>query len=249
MAIDRLIYIAMTGAQQALAQQAVTAHNLSNAGTTGYKAEGATFRAVPVLGAGLPTRAYSVVATAGADFTPGAIQRTGRDLDVAVDGPGLIAVQGRDGNEAYTRNGSFSVDADGQLQTRTGLLVLGEGGPITIPADSKLAIGKDGTISATTIGQSAANVSILGQIKLVNPAKSDLRRGDDGLFRATGGAPADTDPTVTLIGGALEDSNVNPVAAMIDMINGARAFDLHMKLMQSADQNAQRASQLLNAGA
>jgi flagellar basal-body rod protein FlgF len=246
--MDRLIYIAMTGAQQALAQQTVTSHNLANASTTGYKAETTTFRVAPVVGPGLPTRAYAVETTTGADLTPGAIQRTGRDLDVAIGGEGFLAVQGRDGNEAYTRNGSLAVDADGQLQTRGGLLVIGEGGPITIPPDSKLAIGKDGTISATTGGQSAANVTVLGKIKLVNPVKGDLARGADGLFRTKNGADADADPTVTLVAGALEDSNVNSVAAMIDMIAIARQFDMQMKLLQNAEQNAQRATQLLAAG-
>jgi flagellar basal-body rod protein FlgF len=141
------------------------------------------------------------------------------------------------------------LDPDGQLQTRSGLPVLGEGGPITIPPDSQIAIGKDGTISATTLGQSAANVSILGQIKLVNPGKANLVRGDDGLFRTASGQPADTDPAVTLVGGALEDSNVNTVGAMIDMIDLARSFDLQMKLMQSVDQNAQRSAQLLTTSA
>jgi flagellar basal-body rod protein FlgF len=246
--MDRLIYIAMTGAQQALAQQSVTAHNLANAGTTGYKAETTAFRVAPVTGPGLPTRAYAVETTTGADFTPAAIQKTGRDLDVAIDGDGFIVVQGRDGSEAYTRNGSLALDTDGQLQTRTGLLVMGDGGPITIPPDSKLAIGKDGTISATTGGQSAANVAVLGKLKLVNPATTDLARGAAGLYRMKNGGEADVDPAVTLAAGALEDSNVNSVGAMIDMISIARQFDMQMKLLQNAEQNAQRATTLLGAG-
>jgi flagellar basal-body rod protein FlgF len=245
--MDRLIYIAMTGAQQVLNQQAVSTHNLANASTAGFKAETAAFRAAPIQGPGLPTRAYAVDATTGADLAPGTIQGTGRDLDVAIEGEGFIAVQALDGSEAYTRNGSFVIDADGQLQTRSGLPVLGEGGPINIPADSKLAIGRDGTVSASIQGQSAANVAVLGKIKLVNPAKGELTRGPDGLFRMPGGVPADADPAVALVGGALESSNVNAVASMVEMINLARQFELHMKILQNAEQNAQRASQLLAA--
>src|SRR5450432_1061957 len=143
--MDRLIYIAMTGAHQLLEQQAVAAHNLANAGTNGYKSETVAFRSAPVQGPGLPTRAYAVAASTGADFSGGTIQRTGRDLDVAVQGEGFISVQARDGNEAYTRDGGFELDTEGQLRTRGGLAVLGDGGPITIPQDSAVSIASDGT--------------------------------------------------------------------------------------------------------
>jgi flagellar basal-body rod protein FlgF len=245
--MDRLIYIAMTGAQQTFEQQAVAAHNLSNASTAGYKSETVAFRSAPVQGPGLQTRAYAVAASMGADLTPGSTQTTGRGLDVAVQGDGFIAVQASDGSEAYTRDGSLQTDADGQLQTRGGLAVLGDGGPITIPPDSTVAIGKDGTVSVTTNGQPINNVQIVGQIKLVNPGKTNVAKGADGLFRTKSGGPAEADPTVTLASGAIESSNVNPVSAMVDMINLARQFEMHMKMLQSVDGNSQRATQLLSA--
>lgn len=245
--MDRLIFLAMTGAQQLLQQQAVTAHNLANAGTTGYKAETAAFRVAPVVGPGLPTRAYALDTTTGADLTPGAVQATGRDLDVAIEGPGFFAVEARDGSEAYTRNGSFDISPEGELMTRTGLTVLGEGGPITIPPDSKVQIGRDGTVSATTPGQSAT-VNVVGRLKLVNPAAADVQKSPDGLFRLRSGQPADADDSVSVTAGALESSNVNAVAAMVDMINLARNFEMQMKMLQSADSNEQRANQLLAAG-
>ena len=162
-----------------------------------------------------------------------------------MQGDGFIAVQARDGSEAYTRDGSFDVDPEGQLQTRGGLPVLGEGGPIVIPPDSSVSIAKDGTISVTTNGQSASNVTIVGQIKLVNPGAQDITRGSDGLFRTRNGSPADTDPNVAVVSGAVESSNVNAVASMVDMINLARQFDLQMKMLQNAESNSQRATQLL----
>jgi flagellar basal-body rod protein FlgF len=247
--MDRLIYIAMTGAQQAFEQQAVAAHNLSNASTAGYKSETVASRSAPVQGPGLQTRTYAVAASTGADLTPGSLQQTGRALDVAVEGDGFITVQAPDGTEAYTRDGSLQTDADGQLQTRGGLAVLGDGGPITIPPDSTVAIGKDGTVSVTTNGQPLNNVQIVGQIKLVNPAKTDVVKGADGLFRTKNGAAADADPSVTLASGSIESSNVNPVSAMVDMINLARHFEMHMKMIQSVDSDAQRATQLLSASA
>jgi flagellar basal-body rod protein FlgF len=246
--MDRLIYLAMTGAQQLLQQQAVASHNLANVATTGFKAETTAFRVAPVVGgAGLPTRAYAVVSTPGADLKPGAIQPTGRDLDVAIEGDGFFAVQALDGSEAYTRSGSFEISPEGELRTRSGLTVLGEGGPITVPQDAKVSIGRDGTVSAVVEGQ-ANTVGIVGRLKLAKLEPGDALRGADGLFRTKGGAPADADPAVVVSSGVLESSNVNAVSAMVDMINLARQFELQMKLLQHAEQNDQRASQLLGQG-
>lgn len=245
--MDRLIYTAMTGAKQVLEQQAVTAHNLANANTTGFRAEMNAFRAVPVVGEGMGTRAFVVETTAGADFTPGAIQQTGRSLDVAVQGPGFITVQLPDGTEAYTRNGNLQVSANGQLQTRDGLDVLGDGGPIAIPPETAVTIAPDGTVSTLpTVGVPNA-VASLGRIKLVNPDEAALVRGADGLFRLKAGGEAEADATVQLASGALENSNVNVVQAMVQMIENARQFDMQMKMMQNAENNARQASSLLAA--
>ena len=247
--MDRLVYVAMSGAQQLLEQQAVTAHNLANASTTGYKAESSAFRVAPLVGPGMPTRAYALDTTIGADLSAGAVQPTGRDLDIAVEGEGFLTVQGRDGTEAYTRDGGLSVSPEGELTTRSGLTVLGDGGPINIPPDSKVAIARDGTVSVTTLGQSAANVTVLGKLKLVKPERNEVVKGPDGLFRTKTGQPADADPAVSVVAGALESSNVNAVSAMVDMINLARQFEMHMKLLQNAESNEQRATQILSTTA
>jgi flagellar basal-body rod protein FlgF len=243
--MDRLIYVAMAGAEQAFNQQAVTAHNLANATTTGYRAETTAFRTAPVIGPGLPTRAYAVDSTPGADFTPGVIQTTGRALDIAVQGPGFIAVQGADGTEAYTRNGDLQVSPDGQLQTRSGAPVLSDGGPLTVPDHARVTIARDGTVSILPEGAPLNSITVAGRIKLVNPPTGALVKGDDGLFRMRGGEPAQADPDVAIVSGALEGSNVNTVTAMVDMIAAAREYELHMKMLQNADSNAQQATQLL----
>jgi flagellar basal-body rod protein FlgF len=245
--MDRLIYLAMTGAQQLLQQQAVASNNLANASTAGYKAETAAFRVAPLVGGpGHPTRAYAVASTTGADLAPGAIQTTGRDLDVAIEGDGFLAVQALDGTEGYTRNGSLAVSPEGELRTRSGLTVLGEGGPINVPPDSKITIGRDGTVSAVAEGTESANtVTVVGRLKLVKIDKADVMRGGDGLFRMRSGDAADADPAVVVASGALESSNVNTVAAMVEMINLARSFELQMKLLQHAEGNEQRATQIL----
>ncbi|WP_018079588.1 flagellar basal-body rod protein FlgF [Thiobacillus denitrificans] len=244
--MDRLIYTAMTGAKHALEQQATTSHNLANATTTGFRAQIDQFRAVPVQGAILPTRAFVVDSTTGSDFRGGAIQHTGRDLDVAVQGDGWIAVQAADGTEAYTRNGSLKLDENGVLQTGSGLTVLGDGGPLAIPPGRNIALGKDGTISLVPDGSTATGLTSIGRMKLVNPPEAELVRGDDGLFRLKTGDAANADPKVTLIGGALESSNVNVVDEMVNMISLARQFDMHMKLLQHAESNDGKAAQLLS---
>jgi flagellar basal-body rod protein FlgF len=243
--MDRLIYVAMAGAQQLFNQQAVVAHNLANAGTAGFKADTTAFRVAPVSGPGPSTRAYAVETTPSADLAAGHVEHTGRDLDVAIQGDGLFAVQTLDGNEAYTRNGSFQLSPDGVLTTSSGLTVLGDGGPISVPPNSNITIAKDGTISLTTLGQSAANVTVLGRLKLVNPDKAGLLKGADGLFRLKGGETAEMDDNVTLVSNALEGSNVSSVGAMIDMIALARRFDLSMHMLQNAESDSQRATQLL----
>ncbi|RJF98672.1 flagellar basal-body rod protein FlgF [Noviherbaspirillum saxi] len=244
--MDRLVYTAMTGAKHILEKQANTSHNLANAATTGFRAQLDSFRAVPVMGAQLPTRAYVVDSTVGTDFTPGAIQQTGRDLDVALQGKGWIAVQLEDGSEAFTRSGSLKLSENGVLQTQSGANVMGDGGPIAVPPDVSITVGKDGTITTIATGFKPGAATVLGRIKLVNPPEENIVRGDDGLFRLKDDEQADADPNVVLIGGALEGSNVNVVDAMVDMISLARQFELHMALMKNVESNEAKAAQLLS---
>lgn len=244
--MDKLIYTAMTGASQVLMQQAAVSENLANASTPGFRATLNTFRAVPLVGEGLPTRTFVVDSTAGADFASGPLQQTGRDLDVAVNGPGWIAVQGPDGREAYTRNGSLQVASNGVLQTRTGLNVVGDGGPITIPPDTEVTFAKDGTISTVPSGGQVTSVIAVGRLKLVNPPENQMERGADGLFRLRDGSTPAADAVVEVVPGSLEGSNVNTVEALVTMISLARKFDMQMKMLQSADNNARQASQIMN---
>jgi flagellar basal-body rod protein FlgF len=244
--MDRLIYTAMTGAKHILEQQATTSHNLANATTTGFRAQIDQFRAVPVQGAILPTRAFVVDSTTGSDFRGGAIQHTGRELDVAVQGDGWIAVQAADGSEAYTRNGSLKLDENGVLLTRDGLMVKGDGGALSIPPGRNIAVAKDGTISLVPDGSAATGLTSVGRMKLVKPEETDLIRGDDGLFRLKDGSAAAADPNVAVISGALESSNVNVVDEMVNMISLARQFDMQMKLLQHAENNDGKAAQLLS---
>ncbi|MDO8988264.1 MAG: flagellar basal-body rod protein FlgF [Sideroxyarcus sp.] len=244
--MDRLIYTAMTGASHTLQKQASVSQNLANINTPGFRASIDAFRAVPLQGEGLATRTFVVDSTAGTDFTPGVMQTTGRELDVAIDGKGWIAVEDANGNEAYTRNGSFRVLPSGILQTNSGQNVMGDGGPITIPPDTSVSIAKDGTISTVPSTSQKNSVIVVGRLKLTNPPESQLVRGEDALFRTKDGSAADADANVTVMAGSLEGSNVNTVDAMVSMISLARQFDMQMKVLQTANENAKSASSLLN---
>jgi len=244
--MDRLIYTAMTGATHTLQQQASVSQNLANISTPGYRASIDTFRSVPLVGTGLATRTFVVDSTSGTDFTPGVMQPTGRALDVAIDGKGWIAVQDENGNEAYTRNGSIQVLPTGVLQTRNGMTVMGDSGPITIPPDTSVTVAKDGTISTVPNGTQAVQVVVVGRIKLTNPPENQMIRGEDGLFRTKDGTPAEADPNVTVASGNLESSNTNMVESMVDMITLSRQFDLQMKMLSTADDNAKQATGVLS---
>ncbi len=247
--MDKLIYTAMTGAKHILEQQATTAHNLANATTTGFKAQIDSFRAVPVLGDGLPTRAFVVDATVGTDFKAGAIQHTGRELDVAVQGEGWLTVLRPDGSEGYTRSGSLQVNEVGQLKTTSGFDVMGDGGPITIPPNVAVSIGKDGTISTVSNETKPGPSTVLGRLKLVNPPSDTLKRSEEGVFISKNNQPVEADANVVVIGGALESSNVNVVESMVNMISLARQFEMQMKMLENAQNNEGKASQLFNMNA
>lgn len=242
--MDRLIYTAMTGAKHTLGQQGAVAHNIANATSTGFRAEMHKLRGVEVLSEALPSRAFVVDASVATDFTPGAISFTGNSFDVAIEGKGWLAVQTPDGREAYTRNGSFEVSANGILQTRNGLPVIGDGGPITIPPDNEVVIGADGSISAIEPG--GAVVNLVAQLKRVNPPEQDLVRGEDGLFRLRNGGVAPVDDTVRTAGGYLEGSNVNVVDQLVQMISLARQFEMQTRMIQTAETNDQAAARVLS---
>jgi flagellar basal-body rod protein FlgF len=244
--MDKLIYTAMSGASQVLQQQATVSENLANTNTPGFRAALSTFRAVPLVGEGLPTRIFVVDSTPGSDLTPAAFQPTGRALDVAINGTGWIAVQGADGKEAYTRNGSFQISPNGVLQTRTGLSVMGESGPVTIPPSTQITFAKDGTISTIPEGSQANSITVVGRLKVVNPPAEQMERGGDGLFRLKDGSTAPADANTEVIAGNLEGSNVNTVEMMVNMISLARKFDMQMKMLTTADNNAKQASSIMS---
>jgi len=244
--MDRALYIAMSGAKQSLLAQNSNANNLANMQTTGFKSDLEWFRNRPVTGAGLPTRVYAMTEKPGTDFSTGTMQTTGRNLDVAIDGKGLIAVQGEDGKEAYTRAGDLRITPEGLLQTGTGLQVIGQAGPITVPPSESLTIGGDGTITIIPLGSgNSTTLQVLDRIKLVNPDMADMQKLGDGLLHPKNDQPLTASADVNLAHGVLEGSNVKGFSAMTEMIDLARNFELQSKVMKTVSDNSAASSKLM----
>lgn len=246
--MDRMVYLAMTGAKHAFEAQRVNNHNLANVNTPGFRADLESVQSRPVSGPGHPARVYSEAVGIGADLSQGALVTTGRELDVAIKGEGWLAVQAADGTEGYTRRGDLQISTGGLLETGDGRLVLGEAGPVAVPPAEKIEIGEDGTVSIVPLGQDESAIAALDRIKLVNPPAAQLRKGEDGLFRLAGGGVAEADAEVRVVSGARESSNVNAVDALVKMIDTARTYETQVKLMQSARENGETAQRLLRGG-
>lgn len=246
--MDRMVYVAMSGAKQTEVAQTINSNNLANASTTGFRADLHAFSAHPVAGAGASTRINAQVESYGTDFSQGATAATGRDLDVAIQGTGYLAVQGAQGREAYTRAGDLRVNSGGLLTTGAGHLVLGDGGPLAIPPNSSLLIGADGTVSVQPLGQGPETLAIVDRIKLVRPDEARLAKGADGLLYLPEGEDASPDAEVRVTSGALEQSNVNVARTLVNMIELARQYEMQVNVIKTASEDADSAAQLLRLG-
>ena len=231
---QQLFYLAMAGLDATMDRVTAAANNLANRGTTAFKAQKPIFEALPVYGQGLPDRVVAAAAEENADFRSGAIEETGRELDVAVKGGGWIVVQTSGGDAVLSRNGALAISSGGILQNSEGHLVLGQGlAPIVLPPLQSVTIGEDGTISGALVGQSPDQVTALNRIMLANPPASSLRRRPDGLFQDPTVSPQ-PDAGVRLQVGALEESNAETVSMMMNMIENTRMFQMQTELVRMA---------------
>ncbi len=245
--MDHMLYVAMSGAKETLISQGSNSNNLANADTPGFLADLNQFRSMPVFGPGYPTRVYAMDERHQVDFSHGTVQSTGHDLDVAISGDGFLAVQAADGSEAYTRRGDLRTDANGLLTNGAGLPVIGENGPIAIPPDAKIDIGADGSITIKPEGSQADALAVVDRIKLVNPALNELEKGKDGLLRLREGEVVPADAAVQVTPGMVEGSNVNPVDALVTMIDLSRRFEMQVKMMQTAKETDEQAASILRS--
>jgi flagellar basal-body rod protein FlgF len=244
--MDRLLYVAMTGAAHIDRAQTVHANNLANVSTSGFRADLAQARAVQVNGDGFPTRVYALAEQPASDLRQGPLMETGRDLDVALRGDGFFAVQLADGSEAYTRAGDFVVDSLGTLRNGSGLAVLGDGGPITLPPYERLQIGADGSITIQPEGQGREALVQLDRLRLVRPEAGAVAKGADGLFRPVDDVALPSSPEVSVVSGFIESSNVNAIHEMTAILELARQFELEVRLMKSAQENDEAAQSLVS---
>jgi flagellar basal-body rod protein FlgF len=243
--MDRMIYSSLAAMRGAMARQASVANNLANVNTVGFRGDFSAAEALWTRGAGLNARATVSNEVTGSDMREGAVAETGRALDIALNGDALLAVQARDGSEAYTRRGDLQTTDSGLLTTGDGIPVLGEGGPITLPPADRVTIGKDGQVWIVPQGGDPSVPQAVDRLKLASPAGSKIAKGLDGLFRVEGGGALPGDPDATLTPESLEGSNVNATAALVELIDQSRSWEAQVKMLKTAQDLDQSAADLM----
>ncbi len=245
--MDRMLYVAMSGAKEVMLSQANNANNLANANTDGFKQDFNIFRAQHMEGPGWHSRTYSMDERPATDFSAGAIKVTGRELDVVTKEDGFLAIEAPNGDEAYVRSASLQVLADGSLVDVKGNPVLNENGiQINIPPVKSMTIGSDGTISIVPAEEASNQLVVLDRLRLVKPDVQNLEKGLDGYTRLKDDAAPLVQENVKVMSGALESSNVNTAEALVKMIELSRKYELQIKMMSTSKSHAQKSDALLS---
>ncbi|MFZ4687936.1 MAG: flagellar hook-basal body complex protein [Polymorphobacter sp.] len=243
--MDRLIYTALTGLATRGRSQTITANNLANGGTTGFRREIVAAEGRYLAGPVITSRVQSGAPSVATPHDPGKIDPTGRDLDIALGGEAWLAVQGPvvrgEPTEAYTRRGDLGISPGGVLQNGDGRAVLGQGGtPVTVPAGAPLSIGSDGSLTVRVAGVNTP----LGKLKLVDgTALTNLDKAGDGLFATR--EPLPVDPAARLTSGALERSNVQTAGALAELVEESRGFEVNARLLGIAKDIDERTTRLM----
>ncbi|WP_017347562.1 flagellar basal body rod protein FlgF [Pantoea sp. A4] len=243
--MDRLIFTAASGATRNLVQQQIQANNMANASHPGFRADLERASSWEVPGFGYSSRFQVNSASGGVDLSPGALLETGRDLDIALQGPGLIAVQnGR--REVYTRNGNIDIDSAGRLSIG-GKPLLGDNGPIQLPPFSQLEIGSDGTITIYPAGGDVMAAQEVDRVRLVNIPAAQLTKNEQGwLVSSRNRVPRDEG--VKIVNRHTESSSVSMMDGMIETVALSRQFETQIKMMKAAETLAQAGNRLLRGG-
>jgi len=232
--MDRLIYTAVSGMSSAMARQRMIASNMANAHTTGFRAETMQFTPITLEGDSIEVRAMNLGEVHGASMREGTVSQTGRELDIAMTGDTLLAVQARDGAEAYTRRGDLMISATGVLENGDGLPVIGEGGPVTVPLGARVTIAPDGGIMASDPATPDQPPTQVDRLKLASWRGSRIEKDLAGQFRVPGGGALPADENARIQAGALEGSNVSPTQVLVEMVEAQRLYDMRAKLLSTA---------------
>jgi flagellar basal-body rod protein FlgF len=246
--MDRLIYTAYSGLSDSMISQQVIASNMANAQTIGFRAEMLNHEATTLKGPSIEARAMTQGEARGANMKQGAVIETGNPLDIALSGRTMLAVQGEDGEEAYTRRGDLTIDASGVMSNGDGRPVIGDAGPITVPPGARITIAPDGSVLAATPENPDQPPQVVGRIKLVGTAGSRIEKGLDGLFRVFGGGALPADEEAKVQSGALEQSNVDPTRILVEMVEAQRLFDMRTKLIATARELDEGGAGLMRLG-
>ena len=237
--MDRLIHTAVSGLSASMMRQRVIASNMANAQTIGFRAEVLEYTPATVVASSpghpsLEVRTMSNTQVKGAMMREGALIRTGRDLDVALEGEAMLTVQTPDGGEGYTRRGDLSITPAGVLQNGDGLPVMGADGPVSVPLGAIISIAPDGAVRAASPDTPDEPPIEVARIKLAAPRGSRIDKDLTGVFRVVGGGVLPADETARVLPGALEQSNVNPSEVLVEMVEAQRLYDLRTKLISTA---------------
>jgi flagellar basal-body rod protein FlgF len=246
--MDRLIYSSLAAMRGAMQRQSTIASNMANLNTVGFRGEMTQAQSLWIKGQpgqGVDSRATVRTEVSGADMTGGEVNQTGRDLDIALSGDSMLAIQASNGDETYTRRGDLQIDKTGVMTTGDGALVMGDSGPITVPPYDKITIAHDGSISIIPRGGDPKEPQQVDRLKLVTPKGSDIRKGTDGLFRNTAGGTLPADPDAQVQVQALEGSNVSASQVLIEMVDASRAWDGQVKMLTTAQDLDKSSTELM----
>ncbi|MFN3450796.1 MAG: flagellar basal body rod protein FlgF [Sphingorhabdus sp.] len=224
----------MTAMRGAMARQTAIANNLANANTPGFRADLAEAQSLWLDGQKLDTRVFASEEVQAADMIAGTVTGTGRDLDIALSGDAMLAVQAENGEIGYTRRGDLMLSASGLLTTGDGRPAQASQGPLTLPPSDRVNIDEQGRVWIVPLGGDPTQPQQVDQLQLVSPAGSDVVKGVDGLFRVRGGGTLPADPDARLVTRSLESSNVSATQALVDMIEASRSWDTQLKMLGDA---------------
>lgn len=242
--MDRLLFTAVSGASRSLSQQQIHANNLANVNTQGFRSDLDRAISQQVSGDGYASRYMAQSVQGGVDMAPGATRDTGRNLDIAIKGDGLIAL--RNGNrEVYTRNGQIDVGPDGDLSIN-GLPLEGDNGPIVLPPFTAVSVGEDGVISIVPDDGDVAVPIDVDRIKFVNVPISEISKSSAG-FLVTNATTNPRDENVMVASGVLETANVSVMGEMVASIALNRQFEAQIKMMKASEDLANAGNRLLRS--